>query len=84
MALSATGIRRGSPGLAATGVLLGTPFLLYLWGTPDFRLVAPVVLVFYYASAVAVAVKRRVLAAILAAPFLLVALWIGLLVPSRG
>lgn len=80
--LAIVGIRKARAALVAAGAALGTPFLLYMSGMPDLRTTAPVVLVLYWASALAVFAEKRLLAAALFVPFLLVAAYVALLVMS--
>jgi hypothetical protein len=46
-------VRLSTPRLALAAVVLGTPFLLYLVGTPRFGPIASVVLPTYYATPLA-------------------------------
>jgi hypothetical protein len=56
--------------VALIGALAGCPFLLYLFGTPRFGWAALAAGALYLGSAWAVARSRRVLALVLAAPFI--------------
>ena len=84
-ALSFVGITSRKPRLVFAGVILGTPFLLYLAATPRFQIVAPVTLLLYLTSAILLKRKgNRVLAGLFAAPFALLLVWVAWLEIGRA
>jgi len=80
VALTSTGIALGRWRVALAGTLLGSPFLLYLFGTPRIGWLSLVVGALYLGSAQAVARSQRALALAMATPFLLLASFIAWLV----
>lgn len=83
-ALSFIGITSAKPRLALAGVLLGTPFLVYLAATPRFQIIAPITLLLYVASAILLKkTEKRVVAGLLAAPFAVLLVWVAWLVARQ-
>ena len=80
VALTSTGIALGRWRVALAGTLRGSPFLLYLFGTPRIGWLSLVVGALYLGSAQAVARSQRALALAMATPFLLLASFIAWLV----
>ena len=80
VALTSTGIALGRWRVALAGTLLGSPFLLYLLGSPRIGWLSLVVGALYLGSAQAVARSQRALALAMATPFLLLASFIAWLV----
>ena len=80
VALTSTGIALGRWRVALAGTLLGSPFLLYLLGSPRIGWLSLVVGALYLGSAQAVARSQRGLALAMATPFLLLASFIAWLV----
>ena len=68
------------PRTAIAAALLGTPVLLYLWGSPRFTYIAPLALCAYYAVPVALAYRRRLIALVCATPFVALAVSVAWLV----
>lgn len=83
LCLMAWSVSEYRPKAAVVAALLGTPFLLYLSGTPRFRYFALLALGAYYAVPVAIAYRQRVIAAVCASPFVGLVLTVGWLV-ARG
>jgi hypothetical protein len=81
--LTLAGIAATRWSLVLAGAVLGTPFLLYLFLTPRFRLVALLVAVLYFASAGAVAHRSRAIALALTAPFVVLAAFVAWLVMNQ-
>jgi hypothetical protein len=75
--LASVGVSLGSWRVALAGALLGSPFLFYLFATPRFRWVALVVALLYLGSARAVAGLNRALALAMAAPFVILAVFVA-------
>ena len=80
VALTSTGIALGRWRVALAGTLLGSPFLVYLLGSPRIGWLSLVVGALYLGSAQAVARSQRALALAMATPFLLLASFIAWLV----
>ena len=80
VALTSTGIAVGRWRVALAGTLIGSPFLLYLFGSPRIGWLSLVVGALYLGSAQAVARSQRALALAMATPFLLLASFIAWLV----
>lgn len=80
VALTSTGIAVGRWRVALAGTLIGSPFLLYLLGSPRIGWLSLVVGALYLGSAQAVARSQRALALAMATPFLLLASFIAWLV----
>jgi hypothetical protein len=83
LCLMAWSISEYRPKIAVAAALLGTPFLLYFSGSPRFKYFALLALCAYYAVPVAIAHRRRVIAAMCASPFVGLVLTAGWLV-ARG
>jgi hypothetical protein len=83
LALTFTGIAGGRWRMALAGTLIGSPFLLYLFGSPRIGWLSLVVGALYLGSAQAVARSRRALALAMAMPFVLLASFIAWLVLNQ-
>ena len=77
--LTVAGITRRSAVMARAGAVIATPFMIFLFFTPRFRLIALPVLVAHYVTAYALRRDRRVVAAALSAPFIVLASYVFLL-----
>jgi len=76
--LTVAGITWRSAMMARAGAVLATPFMIYLFFTPRFRLIALPVLFAHYATAYALRRDRRVVAAALLTPFIVLASYVFL------
>ena len=83
LALTVTGIAVGRWGVALAGTLIGSPFLLYLFGSPRIGWLSLLVGALYLGSAQAVARSQRPLAFAMATPFVLLASFIAWLVLNQ-
>jgi hypothetical protein len=83
LALTLTGIAAGRWRVALAGTLMGSPFLLYLFGSPRIGWLSLVVGALYLGSAQAVARSQRALALAMATPFVLLASFIAWLVLNQ-
>lgn len=77
------GIATRRPGPILAGSLLALPFLLYLFATPRFRYLAPVLILLNFAAVLAVSRGHRWLPAALVAPFFAVTAWLAIAVLSQ-
>jgi hypothetical protein len=83
LALTLTGIAVGRWRVALVGTLIGSPFLLYLFGSPRIGWLSLLVGGLYLGSAQAVARSHRALAFAMATPFVLLAGFIAWLVLNQ-
>ena len=83
LALTLTGIAVGRWRVALVGTLIGSPFLLYLFGSPRIGWLSLLVGGLYLGSAQAVARSHRALAFAMATPFVVLASFIAWLVLSQ-
>jgi hypothetical protein len=77
--LTIAGITRRSAMIARAGAMIASPFMIFLFFTPRFRLIALPVLFAHYATAYALRRDRRVVAAAFFAPFIVLASYVFLL-----
>lgn len=83
LALTLAGIAVGRWRVALAGTLIGSPFLLYVFGSPRIGWLSLVVGALYLGSAQAVARSQRALALAMATPFVLLASFIAWLVLNQ-
>lgn len=67
--LTVLAVRRLAVRTALAGVLIGTPFLMYLSMSERFRYFGPIALLLYYSVPMAVRSRRRLVAFVCIAPF---------------
>jgi hypothetical protein len=77
LALALTGIAVGRWRAVLAGALMGSPFLLYLFGSPRIGWLSLVAGALYLGSAQAVASSQRALALAMATPFVLLASFVA-------
>ena len=83
LAITLPGIAGGRWRVALAGTLMGSPFLLYLFGSPRIGWLSLVVGALHLGSALAVARSRRALGLAMAMPFVLLASFIACLVLNQ-
>jgi hypothetical protein len=83
IAVVLTGVVLGRWRVALSGAFVACPFLLYLFASPRIGWLSPIVGVLYLGSAQAVARSQRVLALVMATPFVVLAGFVAWLVLSQ-
>ncbi len=78
--VTASGIVLRAAKIALAGALIATPFMVYLFATPRFRLIALPVLCAHFATAYALRREGRVVAVAFFAPFVVLAAYVASLV----